>query len=256
MSWRLLAGLSLLCALSGALAGCGGGRPSTSVQRPAPTHSSAVPGRNAARRLTKAEAAAFARAVNLTPADVPGAVVSQEKHGSKAGDDRVRLDRCERLLNHVQPHELVHRGSPPLTRGEELEREWIASYVAVVPDVRAAAREVARFGSRNARACIARALSVRFAKTFVHGARFGRFSASSLPVPAPGASATVGVRFSSALMIPVSEVSVPIYIDLLGFARGPAQVALVAASVTQPVPSSTEHQLLSVLVSRAESHPL
>ena len=55
-------------------------------------------------------------------------------------------------------------------------------------------------------------------------------------------------------MIPISEVSLPFYFDVLAFARGPATVGVFATSITQPVPSATEHQLLSLLLSRAEAH--
>ena len=88
----------------------------------------------------------------------------------------------------------------------------------------------------------------------MRGAHFGRFTVSRLPVQAPGAAATVGLRISAALMIPISEVSVPFYFDVLAFARGPATVGVFATSITQPVPSATEHQLLSLLLSRAEAH--
>jgi hypothetical protein len=58
------------------------------------------------------------------------------------------------------------------------------------------------------------------------------------------------------LNIPFNEVSVPIYVDVLGFAIGRAEVALTAMSVTQPVPASTEQELLTLLLARARAHPL
>jgi hypothetical protein len=243
----------VLCALSGVLAGCGGGRASNAAPR-APTHATASTPRGVSRRPTKAEALAFARAVNLRAADLPGAAVSHRKDRSDTARTRREFDRCERLARHGR--KLVDLGSPEFARGEELEKEEIASGVTIVASGRAAAREVALFASRAVRECIVRALSRRFASLIVHGASFEHFRASLLPVRASGAAATIGVRFSTALRIPISEVSVPLYVDLLAFARGPAEVALIAASATQPVPATTEHQLLSLLLSRADAHAL
>jgi hypothetical protein len=55
---------------------------------------------------------------------------------------------------------------------------------------------------------------------------------------------------------PYNEVSVPLYVDVVAFALGPAQVAMSAASITQPVPAATERQLLALLLARAKAHPL
>ncbi|HEV2923916.1 MAG TPA: hypothetical protein VGW98_07775 [Solirubrobacteraceae bacterium] len=55
---------------------------------------------------------------------------------------------------------------------------------------------------------------------------------------------------------PANEVTMPAYVDVLGFAWGPAEIALIATSLTQPVPASVENQLLSTLVARARSHTL
>jgi hypothetical protein len=146
--------------------------------------------------------------------------------------------------------------SPKLVRGSELEKEEIASGVTVRPDAQATMRDVSLLRSGTTRECFARALTRRFAGRRVGEAHYGRFSISSLPVQAPGADAAVAWRIQTSVNFTLSEVSVPIYIDVFGFTDGPAEVYLSAISATQPVPSATEQRLLSLLLSRAQAHPL
>ena len=70
------------------------------------------------------------------------------------------------------------------------------------------------------------------------------------------ADAAAGIRIGAALSIEFNEVSVPIYVDVVAFALGPAQVAMSAASITQPLPAATEDQVLALLLARAKAHPL
>src|SRR2546423_10863139 len=94
MRWRLLASLSALCALSGLLAACGAKQASGPVPgaaarvKPAST-------RRVHRRITRAQALAFARAVNLTAADVPEARASRKKERTEDTREPRELDRCE-----------------------------------------------------------------------------------------------------------------------------------------------------------------
>jgi hypothetical protein len=252
MRWRLLASLSALCALSGLLAACG----AKQASGPAPgaaTRVKPASTRRAHRRITRAQALTFARAVNLTAADVPEARASRKKERAEDPRERRELERCE--PPHYG-HPLAELDSPKLTRGEQLETEEIRSYVGVAPSGRRADRTLALFASGAVRACIARALSRAFARRNVRGARWGRVSVSALSAPAPGADAGVGVRISVALSIEYAEVSVPLYVDVVGFALGPAEVAMSAMSITQPLPAATEHELLALLLARAKAHPL
>ena len=58
------------------------------------------------------------------------------------------------------------------------------------------------------------------------------------------------------LNLSYSEVSVPIYVDMLAFAVGHGAVELTAASVTQAVPAATEEELLALLLARAKAHSI
>jgi hypothetical protein len=170
------------------------------------------------------------------------------------GRERREYRACERFAGPSQ--KLVEASSPKLERGQELEIEQIRSSVTVLSDERAVARQFASLGTPGLRECAARALTRNLDDKPIGQARWGRVSVSRLPVHAPGTSATIGIRVLATLNLPFSEVSVPIYFDVLGFATGPAEVALTAVSATQPVPAATEQELLALLLARARAHPL
>ncbi len=253
--------VTVVCAIGALLAGCGGqqastglagsGAAGTSASRP-PRGSTTAP--VAPPNLTKTEALEFARAVDFTAADIPGATISRKPEHSTDPGERDELARCERVAKHGRA--LVETGSPRFVRGQELEAEEIRSYVTVVGAGRSAAREVALFASRSVRECVARVFSRRFAGETVKGATWGRVAVSPLAIQAPGADAAVGIRINATLTIPYNEVTVPIYADVLAFAIGPAEVAMSATSITQPVAAATEQQLLAVLLTRARTHAL
>jgi hypothetical protein len=208
----------------------------------------------AARRPTGAQALAFAHAVNLTAADIPGASVQAKHMRSSTAQERHEYKDCERFGE--QAHPLAEVSSPKLTRGAELEVEQIASSVTVLGSERAVARQFAVLARPALRRCAAHVLTRSLDDKPLRDARWGRVTVSRLPVSAPGADATIGLRVEAQVNIPASEITVPIYFDVLGFSIGSAEVALTATSVTQPVPGATEQELLALLLARARAHPL
>jgi len=255
--------VGLLCGASALLSACGGGQAGSSAggsvrsagaaRDPAavvgsPSGSAAHPPPSRARAI------AFARAVNLSASDIPGASIAPRRATASDARERREYRACERSVD--QGHHLVDDSSRELKRGQELETEEISSGVTVLADERALAREFSELGRAALRECLARALTRNFSEKAVRDAHWGRVTITRLPVDAPGASATIGLRILVMLNFPFSEVSVPIYVDVLGFAMGPAEVALSATSVTQPVPAATERELLALLLARARAHPL
>jgi hypothetical protein len=203
---------------------------------------------------SRAQALAFARAVNLTVGDIPEASIETQKaHDSDTGE-RHALHACERSF--PPSHTLAQASSPKLRRGAELEIERVTSSVQVLRGEVEADRQLALLGMAALRECAARALTASLRDKPIRQARWGRVKLSKLHVSAPGASATVGIRILATLNLPFSEVTVPIYVDVLGFAIGHAEVALTALSVTQPVPANTEQELLALLLARAKATPL
>jgi hypothetical protein len=193
--------------------------------------------------------------VNLSASDIPGASVEAKRAHTSDARERREYRVCEGFF--PKPGDkLAEASSPKLRRGQELEIEQIRSSVTVLSDERAVARQFALLATPGLRKCAARALTRNLDDRPIGEARWGRVTVSRLPVHAPGTSATIGIRVLATLNLPFSEVSVPIYFDVLGFATGPAEVALTATSATQPVPATTEQELLALLLARARAHPL
>jgi hypothetical protein len=205
---------------------------------------------------SRAQALAFAHAVNLSAGDIPEASV-EKKHGAAAtASERREGQACERRIGWRNPHTIVEASSPKLRRGQELEIERITSSVSVLSSERAVARQFALLASPALRECAARILTRNLDDRSIRDASWGHVSVSRLPVQAAGTSATLGIRIVANLDLTFSEVSVPIYVDVLGFAIGRAEVALTAISATQPVPATTERELLALLLARSRSHSL
>lgn len=254
-----------VCTASLVLAACGGTQGDSANKQTSASNavshdaSATVRARHASaagRPPTRAQALAFAHAVNLSPSDIPEASV-ETKRGTRSGAEEKREYRaCEKLSGWGKRHTVVEASSRKLKRGQELEAEQITSSVTVLSDERAVARQFALLGSAALRKCAARALTHNIDDRSIRDAHWGLVTVSRLPVHAPGASATFGIRIVTKLDLPFSEVSVPIYFDVLGFAMGRAEVAMTATSVTQPVPATTEQELVALLLDRARAHPL
>jgi hypothetical protein len=203
---------------------------------------------------SRAQALAFAHAVNLSAGDIPEASVEKKHRAAATASEGREGQACEHRIGWRNPHMIVEASSPKLRRGQELEIERITSSVSVLSSERAVARQFALLASPALRECAARILTRNLADRSIRDARWGHVSVSKLPVQAAGTSATVGIRIVANLDLTFSEVSVPIYVDVLGFAIGRAEVALTAISATQPVPATTERELLSLLLARSRSH--
>jgi hypothetical protein len=245
------------------LSACGGGQQATSgtARTAQGVAHEAVSGVGSARHATtgapsRAQALAFAHAVNLSVADIPEASVEKKHTAAATASERRESQACERRAGWRNPHTIAQASSPKLKRGQELEIERVTSSVSVLGSEQAVARQFALLSSPPVRACLARVLAHSLDDRRISEARWGHVSISRLPVNAPGTSATFGLRVLATLELPFSEVSVPFYEDVLGFAIGRAQVVLAAASATQPVPATTEQELLSLLLARARAHPL
>jgi hypothetical protein len=244
------------------LAACAGGQAQTAreatsgVAHDAASTVSSARGAVAARPPSHTQALAFARAVNLSAADVPEASVEARHRPTETVSEHREERACETRAGWGHPRTLAEASSPKLERGRELEIERMTSTVSVLRDERAVARQFALLASPALRKCAARVLTRNLDDKSIRDARWGRVTVSKLPIDAPGATATVGIRIVVALEIPFNEVSIPIYVDVLGFAIGRAEVALSAMSATQPVPAATERELVSLLLARARAHPL
>jgi len=203
---------------------------------------------------TKAQARAFAGAVNLTATDVPGFKVSSE---AKREHDTAAEKRLE--------HELLHCVHPASAKGlvevgsKELERESSAGYqvvqseVAVARSSALAAKELAIIRSSHARGCMSHYLDLLLSGKY-RGATFSPVSIAEGEPPASGVTGSFAWRISVA--ITAHGVRLPFYVDILGFVYGPAEVSLFAVGLPQPFPAASEKRLFSLLLRRAKSHEI
>ncbi len=257
---RLLGVGAAVAAAAVLVAGCGSSGTQSSRPSSGPAgaaiHATDVANSSAGWRaiapITKARALAFARAVNLTAADVPEAKTSHKRESSGHEHTPCGLAGPQ--------HELVSVPSAKLTRGTELEVEEIASSVDVVNSERFAAGDIAVLRSSRGRGCLEHELIRRYLDHAVgkraDDARIGRIQLSPLPVDAPGTTGSAGVRITETVTYSYSETSVPVYIDFLVFTLGPAEVTVTAVSPVQPEPEATDQQLLQLLLTRAKATPL
>lgn len=235
------------------------------VQRGPTSSPSGSPGPGARRRgappalapvrlplpLSAARAARFAAAVNLTLADVIGASVTprspedpeEERQASRCGNgDDVALGGGR---------------SPKLDRGSGLEHETISSSVVLLSSVEQAQQDFAYADSPAGLACYGRVLRKSLqggsASSDLH---LGRVRLQRLQLAGPGTGQSSGIRISARVGVRSSELSIPIYIDAVGFLYGPAEIEIYATSFVQPEPSRTEQELLELLERRARHSPL
>ena len=203
--------------------------------------------------ITKAQATAFANAVNLGVADVPGMVsVSQE------GEEKPSRNEPKCAVPEDNAH-IVDLRSPTFRRGRGLGYEQIHSDVEVVSTTAIAAKKIAEFqtGITNARAvaCLARAYAQAFSKGLAKdlgagvGVTLGRTTIRQLTPTMPSA---VGVRITLPFTIVSPRGSVvagEVDVDGLGFVVGRALVGLTATSGSGVI-STHEDRLLSLLYER------
>jgi hypothetical protein len=256
---RLLAAISALLA-GGLLAGCGGSGHSTPS---APSHPgtaaghTSVPGAHGSDGTgAPAKALAFARAVNLRAADVPGLRAgSSHAHESAAEKRREReLLRC--VGSHPSspggPAALVEASSRNYERQQGLLSVGVSSEVTVARTPASAAGVLEALHSARLRGCLSRYFSLLLHGHSFSGAKVGAVSIKQGAPPAHGMTGSFGLRISAPIIL--HAIPIPFYIDILGFVDGRAQVSLFTYGLPRPFPAAAEEHLFSLLLTRARNH--
>jgi hypothetical protein len=214
----------------------------------------------AGRPLTKTQALAFARAVNLTAADVPGLKASSadEHQHETAAEKRLEheLQRCTggssssgKGLAGVSSKDFkVEHGILDLSVSSEVS----VSRVAQTPAL--ASKELSAIRGKHVRACLSHYLNLLFKGQKYQGATVSPVSILQGTPPAPGASGSFGWRITVA--ITVHGIRIPFYLDILGFVYGPAEVSLLSSGVLHPFPAAIQQRLFMLLLARATTHGL
>lgn len=211
-----------------------------------PGHSGAVP---IPLALNASRATRFANEVNLELADVIGASIEPR---SSNPEEEQEAGRCG-SGNSVP---LGDGRSPKLDRGRGLEHEMISSSVVVLPDERAARADLSYASSRAGLQCYANVLRKSLSGQAGTGVQVGRVQLRRMQLQGPEATPSTGIRITARVSAGTGGLSVPLYIDAVGFLYGPAEIEIYATSFVQPEPQRTEQQLLSLLDERARLHRL
>jgi hypothetical protein len=211
---------------------------------------------NASTSITKAQAVAFARAVNLRAADLP-----RFRNLDLAPEPQPRTNTSDpefaRCVG-VKPNRYVASvQSPGFIHGRfRTQAELVTSKVIVLPTASLAARELTILNSARGRSCFAHLLiQPESASVTESHLRINRVSWSSPTLP-PAAHGFKVQAAGTLTGIHTRNRPIHLYIDMLGFINGPAQIYMVATGWESPAQSSTERRLLSLLYSRAEAHKL
>jgi hypothetical protein len=197
--------------------------------------------------ITMARAAAYAKAVNLEPVDLPGMSVQSPEGDAPAGPLGGEAARCAGAVN---PDLMVARIRSANFSGAA--HELIRSEVIVWPSAALATRDRLVGRSQRALLCAQRLISREFAQRIGVKFHVGQARVSRL-APLPGVPGSFGIRIETP--IPGAHTGSN-YVDAVAFVHGRSSVTLYATGILRPVPAATERRLLSLLHSRAETHKL
>lgn len=200
-------------------------------------------------------ALAFARAVNLTSADVPGFTPS-EKHSSSSEHEK-RLERAMLRCAGIGASKtkgVLEASSKDFQLKHQILDFSVSSEVSVQASTAQALHGLDAIRSPHVRSCFSRYLTLIFKSEQVKGATAGPVKIQAGTPPAPGTSGGFGWRVTATFT--VHKVKLPIYLDFLGFVDGPAEVTLLSSGLLRPFPASVQQHLFSLLLTRAKAHKL
>jgi len=204
--------------------------------------------------MTKSQALALARALNLQPTDVAGFNAVPATHAENAQEQALtrQLETCAGGAG--KAHKLAEAKSDEFKRQAKGLPVEVSSTVAVEQSRAYAERDLRAIRSRRGRQCIVQLVDAAFKGKKLGGASIGAGSIREGSPPAAGTNGSFGLR----LTLPISApgITVKAYFDFLGFAHGPEEVTLQSIGVGEPFPAATQEHLFRVLVGRASSHPL
>jgi hypothetical protein len=212
------------------------------------------------RSSTRARALAFAHAVNLTAADVPGFTISHQPEHESAAERRLQqqLRNCGGTSGarpqQRAPGALAEASSPHFELKRGILALGVSSEVSVAHSSAEADAALSAIRSSRVRACFSRYLSALLKSQHIPGATVVGVSIASGTPPAPGTTGGFGWRVTATLAIRTVHIS--FYFDILGFIDGPAQVTLTSSGTVRPFPGRAQEQLYSELLTRAGSHRL
>jgi hypothetical protein len=201
--------------------------------------------------ISKAQAVAFAQAVNLRAGDLPGAKRQEPPSYERAQDEREAQKSWAKTVRCARHDLAVHR---PIYVGASLlgDGPWfVAAEVRVMPSESVAASELGAFSSKHGHVCFARADQLTVTSENEPPENPEPLKTTFLQL---GRSLGVGAIGAQTLSS-TTRSTLAGYSDTVLFRVGQAVIVFSAVG-KQPFPAATERRLLSLLHSRAEAHKL
>jgi hypothetical protein len=264
---------ALLCLI----AGCGSSETTGQPSIPAPRRARATSSADTARIGSPAvrglsahnQFAAYASAVNLRAADLPG-FTAAANHSNKHSKSEPELEHC---VNAKEAKPLFKAKSDKLKSGGGLHTASVSSSVQIMPSIAVVRTELAKIrsalGDSADRSCLIRLVNTAFAKQdrVIHvgsGTVHVVISNTKLAPMQLGSVASTDGTFGFSLSVNVtytvfvrgrriSVMPIPLVIDALGFASARAEVTLDTITFGREFPPELESRLFMLLVSRASA---
>jgi hypothetical protein len=206
---------------------------------------------------TKAQAVAFAHAVNLTVADVPGFTASPHKHKKSSASERRAEAQLELCLGKSRNTKGIAEVDSDSFEQETSTSELnVSSEVTVVKTPALAAHALALVKKASTRACVSRYFNLLVSGLKTSGAKIGKVKLTTATPPAPGTGGSFGWRLSTIITAKENGAQIPFFLDILGFINGRAAVTLLTSGLPQPFPASGELGLFSLLVKRTQTQSI
>jgi hypothetical protein len=223
---------------------------------------------SAPRSITRAQASAYARAVNLRGYEVPGMTQVAPEGPTGGRGYWEAFARCTGELRSAYTVVTIH--SPTFIYSGQREYESVYSAVAVLPSEAAANLFIEVLASARARMCITRSYdqsllrhaAARRHATARNSLRLSQLAITPLPASVPTSYRGPGPYRGTALRLTIQttettrrgrRVRLPLYTEAFAFAYGRAVIELGAESIFRPFPQANEQYLMRMLVGRAEA---
>ena len=242
-----------MLAAGGALAGCGGD--TAAVLAPGAADSA----------VTKAQAVAYAQAVNLRATDLPGMNASSPEHEGKAPTRlELALARCDGEQDPQQRSSTASRlrsPPPPKTEAKKKASTKRSTQASKSYQPRRSPRSTTRRRSAPV-ALTASSASFRppSRRKTRERLRYGPVTLQQPIQPPTGRPRQLRHPRSrpSILGVPSQIAATPphVYIDILGFLSGASEINLTATGFPEPVGEEAEQHLLIALYDRAQANKL
>jgi hypothetical protein len=236
------------------LAGCGSASHlKSSAVVAANTHTPTAERHQVARVSSRAQAVAFASAVNLRSTDLPGFKTHKAK--PEAGGEQHASTRLGRCVESGHTQAGVEQESDKFERETNTGSLDAGSNVDVAASARAAEEALASVRSPALGQCIKQALMESIASETGHaelkGASLHRVLVSTVTPPAPGAESFGWIAQAT---LRYRGIAFPFAMGFEGFVRGRAIVLLSTVALPGRFPQSLGQRLFATLLRRAETH--